>query len=274
MSATTLSSVIYPTDFSDEGLQGFAHALRVGVANRSTLHLLHIGAGDEEPDWTLFPRVRKTLIDWGMLEEGAAKTEVGAKFGLRVRKAHVKAHDPVEGIVSYLGLNECDLLVFKTHTRTSLQRALQGSVSESAARLARAPTLFLRERQKGFVNTLTGEMTLRLVLMPVDMTISPLPAWFWLSRFLAPLSASCELRLLHVGEDAPPTEGALPSVELRQGPVVDTIISYANEVDADLIAMPTAGRHGVLDALQGSTTERVIHNADQPVLAIPTQDRA
>jgi nucleotide-binding universal stress UspA family protein len=33
--------------------------------------------------------------------------------------------------------------------------------------------------------------------------------------------------------------------------------------------MPTAGRHGLVDALRGSVTERVLHEAPCPVLAIP-----
>jgi nucleotide-binding universal stress UspA family protein len=37
--------------------------------------------------------------------------------------------------------------------------------------------------------------------------------------------------------------------------------------------MPTAGHHGVLDALRGSTTERVIRHAPCPVLALPLTSR-
>jgi nucleotide-binding universal stress UspA family protein len=55
---------------------------------------------------------------------------------------------------------------------------------------------------------------------------------------------------------------AIPvNVEVRQGDVVETILQTAAEIDADLIAMPTAGHHGILDALRGSTTERVLHHA-------------
>ncbi len=43
----------------------------------------------------------------------------------------------------------------------------------------------------------------------------------------------------------------------------------ATEFDVDFIGMPTAGNHGVLDALRGSTTERVIRHAPCPVFAIP-----
>jgi DnaJ-domain-containing protein 1 len=58
-------------------------------------------------------------------------------------------------------------------------------------------------------------------------------------------------------------------VALRAGDVVSTILKAAEEQQADLIAMPTAGHHGFLDAVRGSTTERVLRHASCPVLAIP-----
>ena len=51
--------------------------------------------------------------------------------------------------------------------------------------------------------------------------------------------------------------------------VVEMILKTAIEIDADLIAMPTAGHHGILDAMRGSTTERVLRHAPCPVLATP-----
>lgn len=52
---------------------------------------------------------------------------------------------------------------------------------------------------------------------------------------------------------------------------METIVGYAHEVGADLIAMPTAGRRGLFEALLGSTTERVIIESNQPVLAVPIE---
>jgi nucleotide-binding universal stress UspA family protein len=45
-------------------------------------------------------------------------------------------------------------------------------------------------------------------------------------------------------------------------------VDAAIEFDVDAIAMPTAGHHGILDALRGSTTERVIRHAPCPVFAL------
>jgi nucleotide-binding universal stress UspA family protein len=50
--------------------------------------------------------------------------------------------------------------------------------------------------------------------------------------------------------------------------VVNAIVDAAIELDVDLIGMPTAGHHGVLDVFRGSTTERVIRHAPCPVFAL------
>jgi len=81
-----------------------------------------------------------------------------------------------------------------------------------------------------------------------------------------------ERHLLHVGDDPPNLtgrDGAVVKPRLLQGPVVEALIGEAANVGADLIAMPTAGRHGFLDALRGSTTEQVLRMAPCPVLALP-----
>ena len=80
------------------------------------------------------------------------------------------------------------------------------------------------------------------------------------------------LNLVHVGEDPPQIhagqqEAAAP-VECDSGAVVQSILDAADRHDADLIAMVTAGHHGLLDGLRGSTTEQIIRQANRPVLAI------
>jgi len=49
--------------------------------------------------------------------------------------------------------------------------------------------------------------------------------------------------------------------------VVETILDAADR--CDLIVMATEGTHGILDALRGSTTSRVVRAAPCPVLAVP-----
>ncbi|MEF8756928.1 MAG: universal stress protein [Halobacteriales archaeon] len=56
--------------------------------------------------------------------------------------------------------------------------------------------------------------------------------------------------------------------EVLQGQPYETIVGYADTVDADLIAMPTRGRTGLERLLLGSTTERVVRQSEGPVLTI------
>jgi nucleotide-binding universal stress UspA family protein len=58
-------------------------------------------------------------------------------------------------------------------------------------------------------------------------------------------------------------------VEHLKGPIVETIVRAAKERAVDLIAMATAGNHGFLDGLRGSTTSQVVGDAPCPVLALP-----
>ena len=75
---------------------------------------------------------------------------------------------------------------------------------------------------------------------------------------------------MHVGDSAPKIVGVPDqSVEVVDGPIEETILRVAQDYHADMIAMPTAGHHGFLDALRGSTTERVLRRAPCPGLAMP-----
>jgi len=65
------------------------------------------------------------------------------------------------------------------------------------------------------------------------------------------------------------TEGVEVETERRQGVPHTEIVEYADEIDADLVAMGTHGRTGRdrLAAL-GSVTERVVESAERPVLVV------
>ena len=56
------------------------------------------------------------------------------------------------------------------------------------------------------------------------------------------------------------------SLQVRVGDPGSTIIAFANEIEADLIVMPSHGRTGIPRLLLGSVAERVIRLAECPVL--------
>ena len=56
-----------------------------------------------------------------------------------------------------------------------------------------------------------------------------------------------------------------------EGDIVETIISAANEVEADLIIMGTQGASGLREVVMGSNTANVIREARCPVLSVPEE---
>jgi nucleotide-binding universal stress UspA family protein len=90
----------------------------------------------------------------------------------------------------------------------------------------------------------------------------------------SPESVRDELRtaLEADGEDALATVEELANADvttaIREGRPAPEITAYAREVDADLVATGTRGRHGENRFLIGSVAERVVRTCDKPVLTV------
>ena len=248
-------SILHPTDFSDLSGAGLAHALRIALAARSKLHLLHIAQSDMS-GVRAFPQVRRLLVQWGLAEEHDPPWVIWNNLGLEVENVTIRGQDPAQGIIGFLGQNAMDLVVFATHGRVGVERWLKGSISEVVLRRLAIPALFMTQGARGFVSQINGELKLRRVLVPVDFSPAPNEAVETIQSFCSLMSdTNIVLHLLHVGNSAPPLPAvssnrqSLPPIMLRSGNVVEAIVNAAIEFDVDLIGMPTVGHHGVLDCL-------------------------
>jgi nucleotide-binding universal stress UspA family protein len=274
-SMNSFRSILHPTDFSELSGAAFAHALRIALASRSKLHLLHVAQHDTGGALA-FPQARRLLVQWGLSEEDDPPWVVAAKLGIEVETTRIKWQEPTKGIIGFLHEHSCDLIVLATQAGEGLERWLRGSVSEAVSRRSAIPTLFIAPGARGFVSQVSGEVRLQRALVPIDFSPKPNKAIKTVQRIGRLLTgADILVHLLHVGRAAPSVQAKssmsspLPPVMLRHGNVVKSIVDVAVEFEVDFIGMPTAGHHGVLDALRGSTTERVIRHAPCPVFALP-----
>lgn len=267
-----IRSIVHPTDFSDLSAAAFAHALRIALAARSKLHLLHVSQYDAN-EALAFPQAQRLLAQWGLSHEDDPPWTIASKLGIEVDNIRIKLQEPSQAIVDFLSEHGSDLVVLATHGRDGVAHWLHGSVAEAVFRRSAIPTLFIAPGARGFVDQVSGDVQLKRVLVPVDFSPPPGRAIAAIQHFGRLLTgANVAVDLLHVGEAAPrlrvASSNALLPVILRSGNVVESIVDAAIEFDVDAIAMPTAGHHGVLDALRGSTTERVIRHAPCPVFAL------
>ena len=277
-----LIRILHPSDFSKASRVAFAHALKIALQSKAELEIVHVErhkiGNEKDVHWTEFPGVRATLARWNILPTGAKIEEV-AKTGLRVMKLLNSENDPLEAMVIYCEDHPPDLLVLATHQREGLSRWLHKPVAEPLARRSRAMTLFVPTHGRGFISPASGAVTLRRVLIPVDHTPSAQTAleeaYFLASGFGC---SQVELRLLHVG-----TERGMPTLSLPHRPgwkweerlvpgdAVEGILKEDADWSPDLIVMATQGHMDLLDALRGSTTERVLRKARCAVLAVPAK---
>lgn len=266
--------VLHPTDFSPASQVAFAHALAVALARRATLTVLNASPDFDASDWTRFPRVRETLVRWGLLGPGSDRSAVLRELHVRVMKVGVDASHPVDAVLDYLADNPSDLLVLATEGREGLPRFLRGSVAQKVARVSGVRALFVPAHERGFVQPDDGSLSLRHILVPVADSPDPRAAAQAAAGVAETLgTASLEIHPLHVGTRMPALE-APPGPwtwreSLREGEPVPEILAAARELPADLIVMATDGRDGFIDVFRGSHAERVVRGAPCPVLTIP-----
>jgi len=69
-----------------------------------------------------------------------------------------------------------------------------------------------------------------------------------------------------VGEDI--SKKISVKIKVEVGSAADEIIKAADEIDVDLIAMSTHGRHGISRWAFGSVTDKVLRGGHKPVLVV------
>jgi len=276
-----LDRIFHPSDFSPASEIAFAHALKLALVTGAQLRIMHVALGQDDRHWSDFPGIRALLVRWGLLPEGSPRQAV-EKIGLNVDKILARTAEPVGALLHYLDEHPADLIVLATHQYTGLARWVHRVVAEPIARRARTMTLFVPQGVQGFIALDHGSVTLRRILVSIDTVPRPqaaIDAAAGLARVLG--CHEVTFTLVHVG-----ATGEMPAVHephqvgwshvgwtwdrtTRNGGVVEQILAVSTACSADLIVLATQGHHGVLDALRGSTSERILRGARCPVLAVP-----
>jgi nucleotide-binding universal stress UspA family protein len=270
-----LESIVHPSDFSEASEVAFVHALKIALVAGAKLTMLHVEASPGA-EWQDFPGVRDTLERWGLIPKGSPKSAVG-QLGIAVAKVLRLSKNPVKACLGFLEENPTDLIVLAVRQHEGNMRWLGKSVGKPIARRAGQMTLFTPHGVEGFVSRKDGAISLRNILIPVTIKPRPQPSVESAERLIRSLQLPTGMvTLLHVGSTSEMPLPRLPVVSdwtwnrvAKVGEPADVILQTAMELRADLIIMTTDGPDGFLDALRGSTSERVLRQARCPVANLP-----
>jgi hypothetical protein len=268
--------IVHPTDFTPGDAAAMAHAVALSLASKSILKLLLVRIDKESfysPTQGL-RQVRDLLVSWGVLGKDAAYDRWEKELEMEVSSVSIAARNARAGILEFLQDTFCNLVVLANYPNKALTRWTDASVHTSLLRQGRMMSLFVREGRRGFVDPKTGVIGLKRILMPIAAGVDSVPAVRRIQAMLALSDNRAEINLLHVGKRPPALvdDNGVPldlPILQRDGAVVDAILAAAGELDVDMIAMPTPGRHGLLDAVRGSVSAQVLEDARWPLLAVP-----
>lgn len=285
------TSILFPTDGSQGASIAFDHVLDIAATHESTVHILNVA--NTRKDAVL--RMQGEVVD--VLErEGEHHVRDGAdrarERGIDVVTA-VYEGDPYSSIIEYAESNDVDLVAMPTHGRTGLERFMLGSTTERVVRRATVPVLTIRPDSDG--STFTHPY--RNVLVPTDgsncataalaigtdVATAEGAALHLLSvidtRTLGvDVRTDIQISLLEesaneILEDASAyatnagVESIAETVEYGTS-IHQTIRSYVEDNDVDLVVVGTHGRTGFDRYLLGSVTEHLVRTSPIPVLTV------
>ena len=257
------------TDFTEEGAPAFRAALSLAVVCRARLDILHVGDSSERSEWQNFPHVRETLEAWQLLAPGSRQEDVQSLLGVGISKVEIHGGAPALGIADFIAKHTPDILVAASHGRAGRSWWHDGSVAMEAMRRAAVPALLFGPSSREAVDP-RGALRLHTALMPVAETPNPKGSLMKIHELLDGLAP--DVHVMHVetaGGSAASVRSMYPQAVCVTGEVVPRILEASEKLQVDFIAMPTARNKGLIGALLGSTTEKVLHAASCPVLALP-----
>lgn len=140
----TVSSLLIPTDFSENAGQALAYAKEIARNSTATLHLLHIVEPVVYPaDWSYaqvgFADIEQELYDNAEKELLLLAAVLDAE-GFKVVTTVVRGRASDE-ICNYAKTNNISIIAIGTHGRSGLEHFLFGSTTERVLRKAPSPVL-------------------------------------------------------------------------------------------------------------------------------------
>jgi nucleotide-binding universal stress UspA family protein len=205
----------------------------------------------------------------------------------------IERGNPAEKIVAVAAVRKDALIAMSTHGRSGVQRWLLGSIAEKTVQTTTHPLLLIRGREK---RGHEGDVTLSKLLVPLDgssVAEQVLPHVVYLAKTMGLeviLLRAYEVhvrgqsvRMRQIGETVKQAaqvyldetaqrlkaQGVEAiSLRIEHGNAADRIVSVAQELSDNFIAMSTHGHSGVRRWVLGNVTSRIVRHSNDPVFVI------
>jgi nucleotide-binding universal stress UspA family protein len=267
--------ILVPLDISELSMVALPYAEQMAGRLGSEIILLSVSESAEAQDYHKHQMHVETIINATKHNAERYLEKPGVK-AIKVESVVLVGH-PAEEIIDYADKEDIDLIVMATHGRSGIGRWALGSTVDKVMRATERPVALIRA--KGVHPDVREKGILNKALVPLDGSKEGEAVIPYIEELASRLKA--EVILLQVGSPKADTEDYLEKVggrlkgkgittrfEVRVGDAAGEIIRFADEIDADLVAMSTHGRSGIGRWALGSVAERVLNAGNTPLLLV------
>ncbi len=272
-----MKTILVPTDFSQLSLKALDRAIELAIPARASIVVLGVV---KYPEPVLMDAHTGENWDRDMDDVFEERVE-GVENRLRCLLDQPKYHRvPVSAIVNRqkssvgetIAASQADLIVMASEGATGWKEKTTGSNAERVVRYAQCPVLIIKNE---------APVQYQNILFPTDFTNTQALRTFFTFRdvrkahphFLTVNTGYLDRSFDDLKEDM--AELAIDlKLESYSYQIIDAvsedagIIRYADEMNADLIALYTHGRTGLSHWFHGSIAEKVVNHSEVPVLTM------
>jgi nucleotide-binding universal stress UspA family protein len=287
------STILVPLDGSATAEQAIPYANRVARATGANLLLLQAATSQTFAGTELVVDHPTAIADARAYLDKLA--QLLRTWDLTVETSVPVREDAAGAIVDEVRAKDVDFVIMTTHGRSAAGRWLYGSVADEVIRRVPVPVMLVppdsaavwpETRPPRILVPLDGSPFSECVLPPVSTLGAEMNAELVLMRVLEwpPLVAAADIDVQlyptleeqldefesYLETHAEQVSGALPTVRtcVKRGRPGLAIADAAREEKADLIAMATHGRSGLMRMLLGSVATSTLRHARVPVLFV------
>lgn len=275
-----MKTILVPTDFSDYAKNALNVAKQIAKATNSEIILLHIIPA---PNPLLISGSKQEIKDLQhqFLQEAkdssqeALKKQVSETDAVKTRLL-TRVGSIFANINEIVKEEEIDLVVMGTHGVTGMKEIFVGSNTEKVVRTAVCPVLTVHEDK--------SEFNPQKIIFATDFHQKHAISYDKLRKFANIFDAHIYVLYLNTPSTFINTremnkryqkfmtyveEVGKHSLEVCAGFSVEMgILDFGEDVEADLIALPTSQRKGLAHFFAGSTAEDVVNHSKVPVLTL------
>ena len=274
-----MKNILVPIDFSKKSEFASKMAARIAKKSNSVIYLLHIielptGVVDMGPASSF--SIPESMLYLRKIRERIL--EFKNSFFSESTQVHyaIKLQTPYEGILKYADKINADLIVMGSKGQSEFEEIIIGSNTEKVVRTAKMPVIVVKKdnekfRMKNliFASSFKNEdkkevfrkflefanhFDSKIHLLKINTP----------TKFESTQEATEKIETFIEGFDLPKY-----SINIYNDALIEKgILNFANNIDADLIALSTSGRTGLSHLFSASVTKSLSKKALKPILTI------